>query len=312
MRVSSGLLSFLLAACLAIVESRHHRKHHHKTTTKPSTKSWEYLMFVMEWPQTQCEFLNVTHRHPCKIPAEAKGWTIHGLWPSTSKSPHQPFFCTKDKFNPDKVADIKEELEQYWPNLYADSSVDSLWKHEYEKHGTCAAQLPTFADEHDYFKNTLVIREKYDYGVVLADSEIVPSLSEGYHIDDIQAALDKKFGVRSCPGCQYQKKLGQMISQIYVCMDKSLKLIDCHTCEHPCRANEPVLYHPAFSHRSMRAVGAAYQPDSQMDHSAKRIGPLVGLIMAGCVLAVLVVVVVRRPHSRRTSYQVMEDPPFQE
>jgi len=276
MRVSSGLLSFLLAACLAIVESRHHRKHHHKTTTKPSTKSWEYLMFVMEWPQTQCEFLNVTHRHPCK------------------------------------VADIKEELEQYWPNLYADSSVDSLWKHEYEKHGTCAAQLPTFADEHDYFKNTLVIREKYDYGVVLADSEIVPSLSEGYHIDDIQAALDKKFGVRSCPGCQYQKKLGQMISQIYVCMDKSLKLIDCHTCEHPCRANEPVLYHPAFSHRSMRAVGAAYQPDSQMDHSAKRIGPLVGLIMAGCVLAVLVVVVVRRPHSRRTSYQVMEDPPFQE
>ena len=42
----------------------------------------------------------------------------------------------------------------------------SVWifssrKHEYEKHGTCAARIKGFEHEHDYFQRTLEMREKY-------------------------------------------------------------------------------------------------------------------------------------------------------
>ena len=37
-------------------------------------------------------------------------------------------------------------------------------KHEYEKHGTCAATVPGLETEHEFFKNALDLRDKYDMG----------------------------------------------------------------------------------------------------------------------------------------------------
>ena len=37
-------------------------------------------------------------------------------------------------------------------------------KHEYEKHGTCAASVQGFENEHDFFKVSLDLRDKYDMG----------------------------------------------------------------------------------------------------------------------------------------------------
>ena len=40
--------------------------------------------------------------------------------------------------------------------------ISVLRKHEYEKHGTCAASLEGFEYEHEYFQRTLELRTKYD------------------------------------------------------------------------------------------------------------------------------------------------------
>ena len=53
-----------------------------------------------------------------------------------------------------------------------------------------------------------------------------------------------EFGSNTCPGCSYHPKIGQVLSQAYICMDKELRLIDCKGCEKPCRSSEPVYYRP--------------------------------------------------------------------
>lgn len=222
----------------------HYRRHNHKPHSQ--TVPWEYFMLVQEWPQSQCEYLMATHRHKCAYPKVATSWTMHGLWPSTDHGHRQPFYCTKSKFNFNKIKDIEKELLQYWPNLYVGASESSLWKHEYEKHGTCAASVDGFQDEHAYFSKTIELRERYDMQKALTKAGIEPSKDTTYEASAVQSALNEAYGVKTCPGCAYQEDIGQVLSQIYICLDKSLKPIDCKKeCEKPCNSDEPIRYHPA-------------------------------------------------------------------
>ena len=42
-------------------------------------------------------------------------------------------------------------MKEHWTNIFADSPEESLWEHEWDKHGTCAAELPQLHSEYDYF-----------------------------------------------------------------------------------------------------------------------------------------------------------------
>ena len=47
-----------------------------------------------------------------------------------------PFFCNRTwPFDSNKVEALKPQLTRLWPNIHAGDTVDSLWKHEWEKHG---------------------------------------------------------------------------------------------------------------------------------------------------------------------------------
>lgn len=64
-----------------------------------------------------------------------------------------PFFCNKTwTFDPEMVEAIRPQLLRVWPNIHGNDTEDSLWKHEWEKHGTCAANDPKFGSEMLYFK----------------------------------------------------------------------------------------------------------------------------------------------------------------
>jgi len=51
-----------------------------------------------------------------------------------------------------ELNDIRQDLDSFWPGCYGNS--EGLWKHEWEKHGTCFDKHMTL--QH-YFKQTLNI-----------------------------------------------------------------------------------------------------------------------------------------------------------
>lgn len=197
-------------------------------------------MLVQRWPLSTCQIVNASG-HACGIPRQVEGWTIHGLWPSGYGS--YPQYCHSWIFNMSAVMDLAIQLLTFWPNLYIHRPIDSLWKHEYEKHGTCSASLHGFETEHDYFEQGLALSHKHDVQRVLEQNDIFPR-EEGYKASVIRNAIQSGYNKTVCPGCGYVKGIGQVLSQSYVCIDKKMELIDCPDCQKVCVDDYPVLYQP--------------------------------------------------------------------
>ena len=243
---------FMLVMCGRLFESlpssrRIHHNLHDDSDDTVNAVEWDYFMLVTEWPQSSCEYVNATHQHhTCIIPEAVKGWILHGLWPSVDKG-NQPFYCEPWKFDEDKIRDLEGDLEIFWANIYAETTPQSFWKHEYEKHGTCAASVKGFETEHDFFQKALELRTKYDVMKVLNENKIIPSSDSSYQFSDIENALQTGFNVKVCFECSNIKDVGQSLSASYVCLNKELNLIDCGYCEHGCNLEKPIFYHPLHS-----------------------------------------------------------------
>ncbi len=128
------------------------------------------------------------------------------------------------KFDPSQIKDLMPSLNQYWPNLFTDEELTSFWEHEWEKHGTCA--LSIIKDEHAYFETTLGLHDKFDFTAILAKNGIVPSDSKSYSIDEIQDAIASELKYKPLVTCEAQGQK-QFISEMQICLDKNLELLDC-------------------------------------------------------------------------------------
>jgi len=86
--------------------------------------------------------------------ANGKQWTIHGWWPEFNEH-RWPSWCNKSRyaeFNESVIEPIRVMMADLWgicPSWNGTSDID-LWKHEWEKHGTC-----TDESVFDYFKHAI-------------------------------------------------------------------------------------------------------------------------------------------------------------
>jgi ribonuclease T2 len=124
---------------------------------------WDSFVFSVQWPITTCiTWKESKPTHTCILPSISSAannsssnnryWTVHGVWPSRTGSSEGPFFCNRTwEFNPEGVATLRSQLVKLWPNIHGDDTEDSLWRHEWDKHGTCAAVDQRFASEELYF-----------------------------------------------------------------------------------------------------------------------------------------------------------------
>ncbi|XP_024600660.1 ribonuclease T2 isoform X2 [Neophocaena asiaeorientalis asiaeorientalis] len=113
---------------------------------RSDSHEWHKLIMVHHWPATVCKEV----KNHCKDPPDY--WTIHGLWPDKSEG------CNRSwHFNPEEIKDLLPDMRMYWPDLLHPSPNRSLhlWKHEWEKHGTCAAQLEALNSQKKYFGKSL-------------------------------------------------------------------------------------------------------------------------------------------------------------
>lgn len=72
-------------------------------------------------------------------------------------------FCNSSmSFDEDALSPILTDLENLWINIDMPTSLYSFWRHEWEKHGTCAAELPALDKEVKYFSQGISWLKKYN------------------------------------------------------------------------------------------------------------------------------------------------------
>lgn len=109
-------------------------------------------------------------------------------------------------------------MQKDWPNLYVDSGKTSFWAHEWEKHGTCASNVPQLNSEHNFFAKTLDLYNQYSYTQALAKAGIVPSSDKSYPTSEFISAFRSAFGADPLLDCYYSKATGQILTQIGMCV----------------------------------------------------------------------------------------------
>jgi len=140
-----------------------------------------------------------------------------------------PQYCNKSlPFNFNTIKPLLPLLLEFWPNLYTNTPLESFWKHEWEKHGTCALNLPQIRSEFDYFNVSLNLRNLYDFGPVLSQLSIVPSDTLLYDANKIRFAIKSILKVDPMLVCYVLKDSDvQYFSQMQVCLSKDFELVDC-------------------------------------------------------------------------------------
>ncbi|KAJ8932775.1 hypothetical protein NQ314_014479 [Rhamnusium bicolor] len=118
-------------------------------------------------------------------------------------------------------------LNSHWTNIEANTKPNSFWKHEWDKHGTCASTLPQLDSIVNYFQQGLDWNEQYKLSNILEKGKIIPN-SEGYTIEQIYNAVKTFTNKEPMIQCTVDRQTkDSMISEIRICFNKTLDVIDC-------------------------------------------------------------------------------------
>lgn len=165
------------------------------------------------------------HEHTCRLPATG-AWTVHGIWPTRNGTKDGPFYCNKSMpFNPNEIEPLLPKLNEYWTNVEKETREDGLWRHEWEKHGTCASILPPFHSENYYFGQGLSWLQTYSMGALLRQGGITPDTS--VYVGQMHNTIYGVLKTNPVIECLHERGK-QYITEIRICFDKDLKLRDCN------------------------------------------------------------------------------------
>lgn len=135
-------------------------------------------------------------------------FTVHGLWPDNCDGSYEQF-CDSSLFvddlyhllNKDKQGEeLYQELSKYWKSNIVGND-ESLWIHEFNKHGSCINTLKPDCQYNgnkrltvmQYFNITMNLFHKLDTYDILKKSNIIPSIDKTYSRKELVDALMKDF-----------------------------------------------------------------------------------------------------------------------
>src|SRR5947209_7679406 len=113
--------------------SRHNHHHHRRHHGCSTHYDFDYFLYVLRWPASYC-------RDRQCLDFKDK-WLIHGIWPQYTNGSWPQNCCFEKEWKLRDVEPIVEELKAKWTNLNPDAKFDSLWEHEWIKHGTCSKSV---------------------------------------------------------------------------------------------------------------------------------------------------------------------------
>jgi ribonuclease T2 len=124
-----------------------------------------------------------------------------------------------------QVSDLLSSLRAKWPTLACPSN-DGLrfWGHEWEKHGTCAADV---FDEHGYFQAALRLRDQLGVLGALTSAGVKPD--GGYYtLSQIKGAIRQGTGFEPYVECNRDEAGNSQLYQLYFCVDAAGdSFVDC-------------------------------------------------------------------------------------
>lgn len=185
-------------------------------------------MFSQHWPISTCnEWEEQNKANTCNIPKDKSSWTVHGIWP-TKIGTDGPLYCPSSiHFDPNQLTSMIDDLNAYWTNIKGNTKPNTFWKHEWDKHGTCAIVLPQLNSITNYFRQGLEWNRDYKLNEILANSKITPG-PVGYTVEQIYDAVKCYINVNPMIQCITDPHTKEsLISEIRICFNKTLELIDC-------------------------------------------------------------------------------------
>lgn len=184
--------------------------------------SYDYFILSQQWSPGTCAF-----EQRCVLGSRRNYWTIHGLWPSTNYS--SPSYCLEERFDGRVLDPIKPSLNKYWPSLTSTQArYFSFWRHQWQKHGTCATDVPQLSGLLKFFNTTLQVYKRYNISEFLSNSNVVPSKTRTYSVADIRNALSDDIREKVNIVCQRsQQLLAPVLTEIRFCLNKTLTPVHC-------------------------------------------------------------------------------------
>lgn len=133
--------------------------------------------------------------------------------------------------------------------LFSGLPESSLWEHEWLKHGTCASVLPELSNENKYFGQGLAWFQQYTMTSLLSKAGYTPDMNTTVEQlnDIITSSLTRNPSIH----CIVDRETKQTyLSEIRICFDKQLELVDCNGVVDSltakpitnCKSNQPILY----------------------------------------------------------------------
>ncbi|XP_057333253.1 ribonuclease Oy-like [Microplitis mediator] len=192
---------------------------------------FEYFKLSLQWPKASCYRARVLSQSDkeCNTP---DSWSIHGLWPQTTR-PNKSILkkkCPLDiPFNIDDLNDIKDRLTPVWFGVDISGEGDpnaKLWEHEWTKHGRCAARHKDLDSIGKFFSKTLELYDQYNIDQALNDRGISPGNTAS--LGDISNAI--KDMVRKLPRISTisnKERTESYLYEIHICYDHDFDHVDC-------------------------------------------------------------------------------------
>lgn len=198
-----------------------------------------YFMLSHQWSIGYCS----TADDKCIRENERNFWTIHGLWPSSNTS--FPAFCNATlRYNATVLSSLVPLLDLYWPSMNNINN-NVFWKHEWQKHGTCATTVPELDGLYNYFNKTLSIYLQHNITEYLQNSGVVPTSEKTYPLQKIKEALHDDIKEAANFMCYSNKNYSvPVLAEIRLCLSKELQPIDCRAKNSGCGQGD--VYYLAF------------------------------------------------------------------
>jgi len=160
-------------------------------------------------------------------------WTIHGLWPQYSEQRSgawwpqccPPIPGEKEEISEDLVNELIQsaELETYWPDFkfepHKENIRQSLWQHEWGKHGTCSGLR-----QKEYMLTVMKLAK-----LIQTPSIVQKNLNGTIALADLQAAFNQGRPCPSSKGCDIVVacKSHRYLNEVHTCWDHSFNRIRC-------------------------------------------------------------------------------------